>query len=373
MKYRVLLCIFFIIYFTSTACTMSPTVTDNNTDNEQITALPNDELNMETSGINGEIADDNAAIQWVEPALEALVRQELDKPAGDIFQSDLDYVKTIRLIGETHIAINDSFGSRVQLHDLDDAGKPLKDGTYELDGKQYMRGSISSLADFANFRNVEDIRIYKNDLQDLSGLASLEKLEFLRLSDCSIFSIESLEKLSHINFLDLSSNQITDIEPLCKLEQVSNIGLGNNNITNFDKLSFVKNLQMLYIEYNPIDNIEFIKHLDKLISFGIIGTEVADIAVLAEKPELLSLYLKDMDVERLDLRPLVTLDKLLVLSVSQNRAELLGIQVIGGFKDLKALTIAPNDINISEEDIDWLREQLPHCQIVSDPSQLIVQ
>jgi Leucine-rich repeat (LRR) protein/predicted small secreted protein len=361
MKHRVLLLILVILCLTLTACATTPAGPDDAADTGQNSAPP-------TGGSPAEpptIADDNAAIQWVEPILEALMRQELNKPEGDIFPSELDHIKRFRLIGDTHIAINVNFGSRFDPHEFDSAGIPLKDGTYELDGQQYSRGSISRLADFANFRNMEDLRVSKNDLHDLKGLASLEKLELLRLSDCAIHNVENLAELRQIDFLDIESNQISDIAPLVNLEQLSNIFLGNNNISNLDRLSSLRNLQYIGIEYNPVENIDFIRTLEKLTGFGISGTKVEDISILAEKTDLLTLHLKNMDVKSLDLTPLTTLQKLRGLSVTQNQAELLSIQVIGEFKELMLLEIVSNDINISEEDIAWLREHLPHCQINS--------
>jgi internalin A len=338
MKNRLLPLVLVILCFALTSCNTAPAGPDENAANGQNFAPPTADSPLEPPII----AANNAAIQWVEPALEALLRQELNKPEGDIFPSDLDHVRVFRLLGDTHIAINvNPFDSRLNLHDFHSAGMPLKDGTYELDGKLYGRGSITSLADFANFRNIEDLRIYKNDLHDLKGLASLEKLEFLRLSDCAVQNIEDLAELRQIDTLDLPQNQISDIEPF----------------------GYLKQLKHLSVEYNPIASIDSIRTLEKLFSFDLSGTKVEDISILAEKTDLQFLLLKNMDVKSVDLAPLTTLNELRGLSVTQNRAVLLGIQVIGEFKELLRLEIASNDLGISEADITWLHEHLPRCQI----------
>ena len=363
MKNSILSLIIFAICIIITSCITVPTEPDETTNNELNTSQPTGSIPTVLPVIVDEITDDNAAIQWVEPALEALMRQELDKPEGDLFPSDLDHIRTFRLIGDTHIAINYNFGSRLDVHEFDDKGMPLKDGIYELDGEQYTRGSISSLADFANFRNISDLQVLKNDLRDLRGLSSLEKLKFLRLLDCSIQSIYDLAELHQIDTLDISSNQITDIAPLGNLEKLSMASLSNNNIDNLDILSSLANLQSIHVAYNPIESIDFIRTLKELTTINISGTKVEDISILAEKTSLQVLLLKDMDVKCVDLATLTTLKKLHGLSVSQNQAELLNKQVIGEFKELVLLEIPLNDLSISEEDIAWLREQLPHCQI----------
>jgi Leucine-rich repeat (LRR) protein len=372
MKYSIMPLILVIICVTLTACNAAPAGPDGDAANNGLNSAP------PTAGSLAEppvIADDNAAIRWVEPALEALIRKELDKQEGDIFSSDLDHIRVIKLLGDTHIAINvNPFGSSIDLHNFDNTGMPLKDGTYELYEHQYTRGSISSLADFANFRNIEDLRIYKNDLRDLRGLASLKKLELFRLNDCAIQSIEDLAQLRQIDYLDLQSNQISDISPLCNLDQLSQLHIGNNNISNLDKLSSLKNLQFLSVDYNPIENIDFIKELEKVTYFGLSGTKVEDISILAEKTDMKILHLQNMDVKKVDLTPLKNLKKLHFLNVRQNKAELLNLHAIAELKSLNlgAIIIAPNDINITEEDITWLREQFPNCQIISNSDQIII-
>lgn len=52
------------------------------------------------------VVDETAPIQWQEPALEALVREALGKPEGEIYPTDLDHIWGVELFGESHIFFN---------------------------------------------------------------------------------------------------------------------------------------------------------------------------------------------------------------------------------------------------------------------------
>ena len=60
--------------------------------------------------------------------------------------------------------------------DKEHGGNNLRNGAYTINGGTFSRGSISSLADFANFHNLRYLYVFKNDLQDVSGLSGLDEL-----------------------------------------------------------------------------------------------------------------------------------------------------------------------------------------------------
>ena len=330
-----------------------------------------------------------AAIQWREPALEALVREKLEKPEGDIFPSDLDNIQRIELFGATHIFFNaertysmpimnasqysDDKGIDIYYHDRDSTGKLTNkalspdllktDGSYEIDGQKYTRGSISSLADFANFRNLEYLIVHKNNLQDLAGLSSLEKLVWLHIQDCAVQNIEGLAGLQHVDYLNLAVNQITDISPLGNLSQLQHLILSYNQINSLDGIATLTDLGQLRFSYNPIiNNFDAIKDMEKLATLHFDGTKIDDISALADISTLQGLHISNLETERIDLAPLAGLKKLNLLRIAQNKAELLNIRTLGEIKTLEILEVLQG-ANISDEDIAWLSEQLPYCLI----------
>jgi len=335
--------------------------------------LPDSQVPLEVEGV---------IAQWSDPALEALVREKLDKPSGDIKLGDLDGIWGIEVFGDTHIYFNADGGfdmyssidnypilesihnpdNILLSHQEDDLMEFLKDGIYFVDGEQYSRGSISSLADFANFRDLNFLHIYKNSINDLSGLSHLENLTELKLPDNAIQDIAALTELRQITSLILRDNQVDDISALSKLNQLCKLYLRNNNISDPDGLAPLCNLDTLDLSLNPITSIEVIKEMDQLKGLRFAKTAVNDLSPLTGKLSITGLTMSYLQVESIDLAPLATMENIRILFIQQDRAELLNFQALGELKKMWELDIWPN-INISEDDLDWLKKELPECDI----------
>ena len=159
------------------------------------------------------VVDETAPIQWQEPALEALVREALGKPEGEIYPTDLDHIWGVELFGESHIFFNAEGGYNMYAtpdgyyEEQSEIQNPnqffsLDLGTYIINGETFSRGSIARLSDFANFRNLRYLYLYSNDLQDVSGLSGLDELVELRLIDNCIQDVYSLAQLRQIDSLE---------------------------------------------------------------------------------------------------------------------------------------------------------------------------
>ena len=333
------------------------------------------------------VAAGEEAVEWQEPALEALVREKLGKQEGEIYPSELDHIWGIELFGDTHIYFNadggytmykDAVGpapgdselrnpSAIDVHLVDAAdnllrdaeGRLLKDGSYSVGGQSYSRGSITSLADFAHFRNLRYLYVYKNNLNDLSGLTVLHDLSELRLTDNAIGDITALGELRQLDSLRLPANAITDIEPLRALSGLSHLHLRSNEISDLSVLSAMPSLTWLNLVDNPIESIEELRGIS-LTTLYLDETPVSDLSPLADMTTLLSLCVANMDTDYIDFAPLAGLDKLGALCAGQEQAEIVNIRSLAGLKRMTQLELIPSD-NIPEEDIQWLREQLPGC------------
>ena len=333
-----------------------------------------------------------AAIQWREPALEALVREKLGKPDGEIYPSELDYIWGIELVGDTHIYFNADGGfamfkdkddgydtlrsmgytkldnpSHIDLRIkdeksymlIDNEGNMLKDGTYSVDGELYERGSIRSLADFAHFRSLRYLYVYKNDLQELSGLSPLEELIELVLTDNEIEDISVLTGLRQLRTLQFDANHVTDIESVRELEQLRFLHVRANDISDISVLAAMESLEWLIVSGNPIESIEALRGLS-LKRLDIDHTGVGDLSPLREMNTLWLLGIEQLRVDTIDFEPLAGLDKLSALFAGQEQAEIVNIRSLAGLERLLQVELIPSD-NIPEEDIQWLREQLPGC------------
>ena len=336
---------------------------------------------------------EDMVVQWVEPALESLVREALKKPDGDIMQSELDDIWGIELIGDSHLYFNAKGGYEMYKNpetyfvdgviDSDKLNNPagvllesdldaldsIKDGTYVVKGQVHPRGTITSLADFSNFRDVKFLNVYKNDLTDLIGLESLEELVVLRLIECSIVDISELGMLEKVETLNLESNQIVDVSPLNNLGQLTWLSIMDNHVDNIEGFSALTNLVFLRLSHNPIESIEALFPLNNLLTLRIDYTKINNLSALTGKTSLNYLLMNHLDADRVDLEPLATVSNLKVLEVSQDNADLLNVRSLAELKQMGMLGIldGKQSAKLPDEDIDWLQAQLPKCLIGLHP------
>jgi len=327
------------------------------------------------------------SIEWVEPRLEELVSERLGIPVGSITQGDLAHIWGIELFGDSHIFINadgglvmyasDSEDDYVYVNhitilnpsDIDinwglkkdvDFAEYQKDGAYSVGAETYTRGAISSLADFANFSNLKYLHIHKNSLIYLSGLSSLENLAEVRLIECDIEDVEGLSELTQIDALNLTANRIRGISPLSGLSQLRKLHLWANDIQEIDALANMKDLIHFNISNNPVSCVDALNDKNKLEYLYVSNTSIDDFSFLSGKPDLISINMTNLKVDVVDLSPFATagLESLHLLYVFQDRAEIVNYQALQHLTHHVTLTITPS-VNITEEDIEWLWENLP--------------
>ena len=312
------------------------------------------------------------AIEWAEPALEALIRQELGKPQGIIYQEELDHIKHIELYGESHLYFNLEGGyytlkegKDIDMHISDGRGNVYKDGTYEIEGIEYTRGSVSSLADFANFRNLNGLYVFKNSLTDLSGLSSLQNLVDLGLWDCGFQDAGALASLRQLKLLTLDCNNIEEMSAFSGFDQIIMLSVAGNNISSLEWLSNFSNVLNLTLNYNPLTSLkglEMLESLENLEALYLIGTQIDDIGLLMGNTSLRTLQMRYQKVDSLDVAQLAAIPSLEVLTIEQTQAKLENFRSLNELIFLRELRVTPN-LNITEEDIEWLQDQLPHCNI----------
>jgi Leucine-rich repeat (LRR) protein len=149
-------------------------------------------------------------INFSDPAFEALIREVLNIPSGDITHYDM-------------IAIDNLSG--------------------------YERG-ISSIDGIEYCKNLLRINIRTNQISDISPLAELNRLMYINLWTNQISDISALAELPDITNLYLGGNHIEDIYPL-----IQNQGIGSGDI--------------VVISYNPLNSISLTDYIPQLLIRGV--------------------------------------------------------------------------------------------------------
>ena len=132
----------------------------------------------------------NMVVNFPDKNLEDIIRFKINKPTGDILESDL-------------IVITELYASSSDISDI--TGLEYCTALTELD--------------------LED-----NPITNISPLSGLTKLTKLYLDSNSISDISPLRGLTTLTFLRLYDNKISDISPLSELTALTELDLYNNNM-----------------------------------------------------------------------------------------------------------------------------------------------
>jgi len=164
----------------------------------------------------GAVSAADPVVNFPDANLEAVIRENIKKPTGDIHQSDLENVYSLNA-------------------DIKHIGN--------LTGLEYCI-------------NLQSLFLSTNQINDISPLASLTNVDNLDLSSNQINNISPLAAMTNLFSLDLSFNQVKDISPLVSLTKLKAVYLHNNplNVTSrVDILPRLQNAGVTVIYYSASD------------------------------------------------------------------------------------------------------------------------
>jgi len=159
-------------------------------------------------------------VDFPDRAFEAIIREAISKPSGDILSTDL-----------------------LSLTDLDASypGKPKK--------------RISSIDGIEYCINLRRLSLYDNAIVDLTPLGGLINLEWLDIGGNLVSDMTALTGLTNLNYLDASYNTIADLSPLANLTSLVELNLSGNNIVDVSWLNGLTNVEELYLAENSITDL----------------------------------------------------------------------------------------------------------------------
>jgi len=195
-------------------------------------------------------------IDFLDPGVEAAIREAIGKETEDILEPDL-------------------------------IGLSVLDARY--------RG-ISSLEGLELCINLTELDLYGNDISDIHALSSLTKLTKLSLEDNEISDLSPLTSLGNLEKLYLDNNQIANLGPLADLTKLTTLYLWENDIVDLSPLSGLTNLTGLYLYFNRIVDISPLADLTLLTGLGLSWNRIVDIRALSALTNLTRLYLDNNEI-----------------------------------------------------------------------------
>ena len=208
------------------------------------TAEPIIDETDETTTESTELVHDDHIIEWVDSEFERKIREELNKPSGDIWCSEVNN------IGQLHfLEIEDNIGQSIP---------------------------IASLDDIVHFSSLYGLMLDESLISDLSPLAKLTQLQYLIFSVTNthikgsglISDLSPLSELSQLTQLDLRGNQVIDLTPLAGLTQLEYLELSDNQITDLTPLSELTQLKSLFLWGNHIKDISPLSGMTQIIGLS---------------------------------------------------------------------------------------------------------
>ena len=171
-------------------------------------------------------------VNFPDPNLEAAIRDELRKPTGDIYESDL--------VGLTSLRAFDSLG----LTSL---------GAFDFD--RDLDKDIIDLTGLECCTSLTTLWLPVNQISDIAPLSNLVNLFALYLGWNNISDVSPLSNLTRLTILDLRKNHISDISALSNLTSMTELYLGGNQISNISALSSLTSMTELHLNKNQISDV----------------------------------------------------------------------------------------------------------------------
>ena len=238
-------------------------------------------------------------VAFPDPNLEAVIREAIGKPCGDIQDSDLAALTRLEAVH---------------------------------------RG-IADLKGLEHCVNLQQLRIAGNELADISPLAGLTQLTELQLEHNPIIEIDALSELQRVRYIDLSGTLITDFSPLASLSQLTALSASFSQLTDVSSLSGLTRLSHLDLCVGKIRDISALAHLTGLTFLDLSDNDIVDISTLAGLTQLTELRLPRNRIS--DISALAGLSQLTRLTLQENH-RIVDINPLAELSQLQYVHLAGN-------------------------------
>lgn len=285
-------------------------------------------------------------VSFDDPGLEAAVREAVGKPAGPLYDCD---VEPLTYLDASNRGISDLTGI---------------DQLIGLQTLELQKNTITDIGPLSGLPNLHRLWLFENAIADIGPLAGMVNLRVLHLGGNAITTIGDLAGLVELTDLSLWWNLIADFGPLASLIGLQYLDLEDTGIADISALAGLTGLRTLYLGHNFITDIGPLRDLTNLEKLDLAGNRgIGDIGVLAFLTRLERLYIDWIGTA--DISPLAKLVELVSLDLGHNG--IVDIDALAGLTALERLLLDDNQI----EDIDALagltaltRLDLDHNQII---------
>lgn|GEM_PF-1511178 len=218
-----------------------------------------------------EPAENNTVVKIKDSELEKLIRDEIEKPEGDLLPSDMEKLYRLNInFDETPVYELDGLEHAINLENFSFRNGTLKslNPVSDCSDLYYLNMSYSKLEEAVELFNtplLETVSFIDTNVSDFSFLKSSNIIGSLNLIRCDIENIDFLENMNELESLGLSENRISDVSVINNKTELIDLDLGKNQIVDLESLSTCNKLVSINISYNNVTSIAPLFDLDNLI------------------------------------------------------------------------------------------------------------
>lgn len=219
--------------------------------------------NNEKEAINLDKLNPKQVVVIKDAELEAIIREMIAKPEGDILAVDMEEVHSLN-INFNNTPVRDISGLEYAVN-LSDFSYRYGDSLVSLDPIRsckeltYLNMSYSKIdsqpAAF-NTPSLERINFTDSNISDYNFLKNVTSAISLTLINNNIDSIDFIEDMAKLESVNLSTNKISDISPLKDKVNLTSVTLHQNQVSSISALEKCTKLEDVNISYNHVTNLE---------------------------------------------------------------------------------------------------------------------
>lgn len=309
---------------------------------EELYAIDGDRPNLNFIGTLEE------PVQFADATLENIVRQQINKPTGQLMVSDVIGIKTLDAV-YTGVTRLEGLENLFALRDLMLNGNPVSDLTPLRKLKTnlaLLSLNYTSVKDFTVLKelNLKGLAIEGNELSEISFLGDLTSLQGLNISHNQISNLQILNSLPYLDSLMAGYNQINDFRPLSFMHGLIYLNLSGSKMSNLNDLASLTNLTLLDLSLTGLtglSDISALANLHDLTTLNLAFNEIKDITNLSGLINLRYLNLRGNTIK--DFSPLENLTALKILDL--NSTLINDLKVLTNLREIRTLDLGNNGIS----------------------------
>ena len=217
-------------------------------------------------------------ISFPDAGLDGAIRYVLNKPAGDIYRTELLALTVL---------------------DADSLNISNLSGLEYCENLTTLRLSVNNISDIsalAGLINLIDLEIAENQISDITPLGWLTDMWDLDIGHNLISDISALSGMTQMMYLDIESNNISDISPLSGMLDMWSLQIAGNPITDIGPLSSMTNLNFLSMMSCQVSDLSPLSGMNGLQYLIAVFNQISDLSPLAGKANLTIVYLNYNDI-----------------------------------------------------------------------------